>query len=213
MCIDILYYFAIYNYREYYLKLKDISTIRTGLVTARKKATAVDSEIISYGAVTLKSFNPNGSLIVSNLDTFVSKEKIKEIYLTQTNDVLIRLREPNIALNISEENSGLVIPSFVAFLRVDETKVDSKFLTYYLNSTTAKRALKAHITGTAINMIKTKDLEDLEILLPSLEEQKKIVEFLDLVSKEINLLQELKNQKEKYYKQVFNNILKKADTK
>ena len=84
------------------MRLKDVSTIRTGLVTARKKATAVDSEIISYKAVTLKSFNPNGSLIVSNLDTFISKEKIKETYLTQANDVLIRLREPNIALNISE---------------------------------------------------------------------------------------------------------------
>jgi len=190
------------------LRLKDVSTIRTGLVTARKKATAVDSEIISYKAITLKSFNPNGSLIVGNLDTFVSKEKIKETYLTQANDVLIRLREPNIALNISEKNSGLVIPSFVASLRVDETKVDSKFLTYYLNSTTAKRALKSSITGTAISMIKTKELEDLEIQLPSLQEQKKIMEFLDLTSKEINLLEELKNQKEKYYQEVFNNILK-----
>jgi len=195
------------------LRLKDVSTIRTGLVTARKKASAVDSEIISYGAVTLKSFNPNGSLIVSNLDTFASKEKIKEIYLTQTNDVLLRLREPNIALNISEKYSGLVIPSFIASLRVDETKVDSKFLTYYLNSTTAKRALNSSITGTAINMIKTKELEDLEIQLPSLEEQKKIVEFLDLTSKEINLLEELKNQKEKYYQEVFNNILKNGEVK
>jgi restriction endonuclease S subunit len=195
------------------LRLKDISTIRTGLVTARKKASAVDSEIISYGAVTLKSFNPNGSLIVDNLDTFVSKEKIKETYLTQSNDVLIRLREPNIAVKIDENNSGLVIPSFVASLRVDETKVDSKFLTYYLNSTTAKRALNSSITGTAINMIKTKELEDLEIKLPPLQEQKKIVDFLDLGVKEINLLEELKNQKEKYYQEVFNNILKKADTK
>jgi len=190
------------------LRLKDVSIIRTGLVTARKKASAVDSEIISYDAVTLKSFNPNGSLIVGNLDTFISKEKIKEIYLTQTNDVLIRLREPNIALNISEKNSGLVIPSFVSSIRVDETKVNSKFLTYYLNSTTAKRALNSSITGTAINMIKTKELEDLEIKLPSLEEQKKIVDFLDLTSKEIDLLEELKNQKEKYYSEVFNNILK-----
>ena len=190
------------------MRLKDVSIIRTGLVTARKKASAVDSEIISYDAVTLKSFNPNGSLIVGNLDTFISKEKIKEIYLTQTNDVLIRLREPNIALNISEKNSGLVIPSFVSSIRVDETKVNSKFLTYYLNSTTAKRALNSSITGTAINMIKTKELEDLEIKLPSLEEQKKIVDFLDLTSKEIDLLEELKNQKEKYYSEVFNNILK-----
>lgn len=194
------------------MKLKNISTIRTGLVTTRKKATIVDSEIIPYKVITLKSFNPNGSLRVDNLDTFISKEKIKETYLTQVDDVLIRLREPNIAINITEENSGLVIPSFVASIRVDKTKVDNKFLTYYLNSTTAKRALNSSITGTAINMIKTKELENLDIQLPSLQEQKKIVEFLDLTSKEINLLEELKNQKEKYYKEAFNNILKKVGT-
>lgn len=195
------------------MRLKDVSIIRTGLVTARKKASAVDSEIISYKAVTLKSFNTNGSLIVDNLDTFVSKEKIKETYLTQANDVLIRLREPNIAIYINSDNSNLVIPSFVATIRIDKTKVSSKFLTYYLNSTTAKRALNRSITGTAINMIKTKELEDLEIKLPSLEEQKKIVEFLDLTNKEIDLLEELKKEKEKYYSEVFNNILKNGAIK
>ncbi len=195
------------------MKLKDISIIRTGLVTARKKASAIDCEIFPYKTVTLKSFNTNGSLIVDNLDTFLSKEKIKETYLTQTDNVLIRLREPNTAVIIDNDNSDLVIPSFVASLSVDETKVYSKFLTYYLNSRTAKKALKAHITGTAINMIKTKELENLEIKLPSLEEQKKIVEFLDLTNKEINLLEELKKEKERYYAEVFNNILKNGAIK
>jgi len=192
------------------LKLKDISNLRTGLVTARKKASAVDEENYSYRAVTLKSFNRNGCLSVEYLDDFTSKEKINKNYLTQHNDILVRLREPNIAVLIDEDNIDLLIPSLVATIRVDSNNVDSKFLTYYLNSTTAKRALNSSITGTAINMIKTKDLEDLQIKLPSLEEQKKIVEFLDLTNKEIDLLEELKNQKEKYYSEVFNKILNGA---
>ena len=195
------------------MKLKDVSSLRTGLVTARKKASVVDNKIISYKAVTLKSFNPNGSLIVNNLDTFVSKEEIKEIYLTQINDVLIRLREPNIAIHVDTDNIGLIVPSFVASIRADETKVNSKFLTYYLNSNIVKKALNSSITGTAINMIKTKELEDLEIELPSLEEQKKIVEFLDLTNTEINLLRSLKKEKEKYYSELFNNILKNGAIK
>lgn len=192
------------------MRLKDVSIIRTGLVTARKKASIIDSKTISYKSVTLKSFNHNGSLIVNNLDTFISKEKIKDTYLTQTNDVLIRLREPNIAVNIDKDNSSLVIPSFVASLRVDDTRIDSKFLTYYLNSNIAKKALKSSIAGTIIGMIKTKELENLEIIIPSLDEQKKLVKFLDLGNEEINLLKNLKNQKERYYKQVFDNILKQG---
>jgi len=190
------------------LKLKDISNLRTGLVTARKKASAIDEETYSYRAVTLKSFNRNGCLSVKYLDNFTAKEEINENYLTQYNDILVRLREPNFAVLIDEDNINLLIPSLVATIRVVSDSVDSKFLTYYLNSTVVKRALNSSITGTAINMIKTKELENLEIQIPSLEEQKKIVEFLDLTSKEINLLEELKNQKEKYYQEVFNNILK-----
>ena len=195
------------------MKLKDISNLRTGLVTARKKASAVDRETFDYKAVTLKSFNRNGSLSVEYLDDFTAKEEIKKNYLTQYNDILVRLREPNIAVLIDENNIDLLIPSVVATIRIDSDSVDSKFLTYYLNSTTAKRALNSSITGTAINMIKTKELEDLQIKLPSLEEQKKIVEFLDLTNKEIDLLEELKNQKEKYYSEVFNNILKNGAIK
>jgi len=195
------------------LKLKDVSNLRTGLVTARKKASVVDNKTMSYKVVTLKSFNHNGSLIVNNLDTFISKEEIKEIYLTQTNDVLIRLREPNIAIHVNKDDIGLVVPSFVASIRVDETKINSKFLTYYLNSNIVKKALNSSVAGTAIGMIKTKELEELEIKLPSLEEQKKIVKFLDLTNKEIDLLEELKNQKEKYYSEVFNNILKNGAIK
>jgi len=195
------------------LKLKDISNLRTGLVTARKKASIADKETFDYKAVTLRSFNNNGCLSVEHLDNFTAKEQINANYLTQYNDILVRLREPNIAVLIDEDNLDLLIPSLVATIRVNSDSVDSKFLTYYLNSTIVKRALKAHITGTAINMIKTKELEDLQIKLPSLEEQKKIVEFLDLTNKEIDLLEELKNQKEKYYAEVFNNILKSGEIK
>jgi len=195
------------------LKLKDISNLRTGLVTARKKASAVDKEAFDYRAVTLKSFNRNGCLSVKHLDNFTSKEKINKNYLTQYNDILVRLREPNIAVLIDEDNTGLLISSLVATIRVNSDSVDSRFLTYYLNSQVVKRALNSSITGTAINMIKTKELEDLEIKLPSLEEQKKIVEFLDLTNKEIDLLRSLKTEKEKYYAEVFNNILKNGAIK
>lgn len=195
------------------MRLKDISNLRTGLVTARKKASVVDRETFNYKAVTLKSFNRNGFLSVEYLDDFTAKEQINANYLTHYNDILVRLREPNIAVLIDGDNLDLLIPSFVAIIRVDSDSVDSKFLTYYLNSTIVKRALKAHITGTAINMIKTKELENLQIKLPSLQEQKKIVKFLDLTNKEIGLLEELKNQKEKYYSEVFNNILKNGAIK
>lgn len=195
------------------MRLKDIATVRTGLVTARKKADAFDLETFSYRLVTLKSFSPKGTLNIDFLDDFVSNEKIKKVYLTQDSDILVRLREPNIAIYVDEANIGLVIPSFVASIRVDKTKVDVKFLTYYLNSTVAKKLLKSSLSGTSINMIKTKELEELKVQFPPLDKQKQIAKFLDIGNKEISLLEELKQQKTKYYNQLFINILKKEDIK
>lgn len=189
------------------MKLKEISNLRTGLVTARKKASVVDENTFTYKAVTMKSFNSNGTLNIEDLDKFEAKEKIELNYLTQPNDILVRLREPNIAVFIDTNATDLLIPSLVSIIRVNSSEVDSKFLTYYLNSNVAKRALESSLKGTTISMIKTKDLEDLKIKLPSLEEQKKIVAFLDLTNKEISLLEELKSEKEKYYAEVFNKIL------
>ncbi len=60
------------------------------------------------------------------------------------------------------------------------------------------------------NSVKEKNLR---LSASSYVEQKKIVKFLDLTSKEIDLLEELKNQKEKYCQEVFSNILKNGAIK
>jgi len=191
------------------LKLKDISNLRTGIVTSRKKASLSDKEIFTYKTVTLKSFNQNSCLNINDSDSFESKEKIDSIYLTQTDDILVRLREPVTAIYIDEECQNLLIPSLVSIIRVTKDEnINSKFLAYYLNSNVVKRALESSLKGTTISMIKTKDLEDLNIKLPSLKEQNKIVEFLDLSKEELTLLENLKTEKEKYYSTVFEKLLK-----
>lgn len=191
------------------MKLKDISNLRTGIVTSRKKASLSDKEIFTYKTVTLKSFNQNSCLNINDSDSFESKEKIDSIYLTQTDDILVRLREPVTAIYIDEECQNLLIPSLVSIIRVTKDEnINSKFLAYYLNSNVVKRALESSLKGTTISMIKTKDLEDLNIKLPSLKEQNKIVEFLDLSKEELTLLENLKTEKEKYYSTVFEKLLK-----
>ena len=119
-----------------------------------------------------------------------------------------------------------ICPSDWSLYKVDEnwqmpTKLGSTYKPYFWNQ--FKHSIY-NINGISIwlkidsNRLgvvfgTTKELEDLQIQLPSLEEQKKIVEFLDLTNKEIDLLEELKNQKEKYYSEVFNNILKNGAIK
>jgi len=184
-----------------------IANIRTGLVLSRKKAALSDEDKVHYKQITLKSFSTSIRLKEEYFDEFISTEEIDPTYISKVGDIVVRLREPNIAAYINDKSAGLVIPSLMSIIRVEDSNIDNEFLAYYLNSMSIRQSLKQKIKGTTIPMIKTKDLESLDIVLPSLEEQKKVVEVLKLTEKETKLLEQLKKQKEIFGQAVLDTII------
>ena len=189
------------------MKLNDIASIRTGLVLSRKKAARDDPKQYSYKQITLKSFSNSVTLQSDYFDDFISIEKIDDKYLTQAGDIIVRLRKPNTAVYIDEESSGLVVSSLFAIVRVNESTVNNTFLAHYLNSKEVLKALDRELKGTTIPMIKIKDLENLTIILPPIEVQERLVEFMKLFQKELQLLDKLKQEKTQFSKAVLDTII------
>ncbi len=189
------------------MKLKEIAEIRTGLVLSRKKATLSDAVRVHYKQITLKSFNMTTSLTRNDLDVFVSTENIPTTYISQVGDVVVRLREPVTAVYIDEKTQGMIIPSLMAIIRVQSSLIDSEFLAYYINASTTQKMLKKEIKGTSIAAIKTKDLEDIEVVLPPLDTQKNIVEVMKLSENEIALLEKLKKEKQQLSQTILDTII------
>ncbi|MCB4784411.1 MAG: restriction endonuclease subunit S, partial [Sulfurovum sp.] len=71
----------------------------------------------------------------------------------------------------------------------------------------AQRILKQDVKGTAIPMLKTKDLEQLKITLPPIEKQKELVKFLELSDKERKLLLHLAHTKQQLSQTILNTII------
>jgi type I restriction enzyme S subunit len=69
------------------------------------------------------------------------------------------------------------------------SKVNSKFVSYLLNSTIGKQLLLAVITGNTVKHILASDMKQLEISLPNLHEQTVIANVLDCAAREIDLLE------------------------
>ena len=189
------------------MKLKEIATVRTGLVLSRKKAAFHDDVKHFYRQITLKSFSDSITLQSQYFDDFISTEEINDTYISQAGDILVRLREPNTAVYIDEDYAGFVVPSLMVIIRVDDERVDNAFLAHYLNSRVVRRILEREVKGTTIPMIKTRDLEDLDIVLPLLQEQKKAVAFMKLAAKELQLLEKLKEEKKCYSQAVLETII------
>ena len=188
-------------------KLGDLSIVRTGLVISRKKARLDSPQKKEYEQISLRCFGTDVKLDKSKKDLFVSAEEIDTKYLTQEGDVVVRLRSPSSAVYIEKEDVGLLIHSLLAIIRVESSMLDAKYLAYYINARATQRILKQDVKGTAIPMLKTKDLEELKIALPPLEKQKEVVKFLELVDKERVLLHHLAEEKQQLSQAVLDTII------
>ena len=189
------------------IRLGDIATIRTGLVVARKKAQLDSDYKIEYEQISLRYFGTGVRLDKSEKDIFVSSEEIDSKYFTQEGDVVVRLRSPSSAVYIEKEDAGLLLHSLLAVIRVEGDKLDAKYLAYYINAYSTQRILKQDVKGTAIPMLKTKDLEQLKVTLPPIEKQKELVKFLELADKERELLLMLAKEKKQFSQTILNTII------
>ena len=196
------------------MKLSYICTIKTGLVLHRKKAATYDDVQIHYKLLSLKAFNNSTSLDSDYIDSFMASEELDGSYLSQVGDIVVRLRAPIQAVYIDEDSKGLIVPSLMSIIRLkDDTMIDAEYLAYYLNSSGVQRSLQKKIKGTTIPMVKTTDLNDIDVVLPPIQVQKDLVAYLKLSEKEIHLLEQLKEKKANLSKELLDTMIQQTKEK
>ena len=193
------------------INLSKIAEIKTGLVLSRKKAEAHSPSEYSYKIVSLKSFTEDAIYDDAFADEFISSEQINEEYKVSQGDILLRLREPNLAVYIDKEYSDLIFTSLMVRIRIKSDKFDPHFVAHHLNSSAVKRALAPDLSGTAIAMIGVSSINNIKIPTLNLQTQNKIVKYLNLVRQESEILQNLRAAKQKYNKSIFENLIKKEE--
>lgn len=188
------------------IELKDISEIKIGLMTERKKALVSDTVKIYYDLVSLRSFNEDGIYNHVFSENFISNEQLKDEYLVRKGDVLIRLRWPNFAVSIDTEYENLIFSSLVARVRL-KSGFEPKFMAYYLNSSIVKKALYSDISGR-IAAIKVSDLAKIKVPNISLQKQHQIVKFLEVSAKKYEILTSLAEKNKILTKKLFQEAIK-----
>src|SRR6185437_16192464 len=160
--------------------LKDLVDIKVGLPLERKRRSYLDEKSYAYNSLTLKSFATTLSISENTLDQFIASEQIGAQYLTETNNVIVRLRTPIQAIYVDIKNPGLLISSLMAKITIIfPNLLDSRYLALFINSVYAQNQLQKNIKNTSIPMVKISDIMNLEIKPPSLDEQIKIVTFME----------------------------------
>lgn len=167
------------------MRLADACTIHTGY-TARGRLEPVAAGGVL--AIQLRDISPEGIVDPERL-TRVQLEGLAERYFVRTGDVLFRSRgERNTASALDErlqEPALAVLPLMV--LRPRRDVVTPEYLAWAINQPPAQRHFDSAARGTNIRMIPRSSLDDLELDVPDIETQGKIVAVDALAEREREL--------------------------
>jgi len=188
-------------------KLGQISDILTGLVVKRKQADQFEVDFSAYKLLTLKSLDQDGYLNSHRLEDFDSTEILDPKYLTKLNDVVIRLSSPYTAILIREGEAGHIISSLFITIRNLDKRVLPEYLSILLNNEKIKQYLIKCSVGSKIQIVNTSSIKNIDIEIPNLEQQKKIIEITILIKKEKRLFAELLKTKAKFNNELVNKLL------
>lgn len=187
--------------------LGDVADVKTGLVLSRKKAEIKYDAKATYKLITLKNITENGVVIKDSFEEFVSNDSLEEHYFTKEGDVLMRLNYPHTAVFIEKQYSGLLVPSYFAIIKVDQTKFLPEYVACYLNSNAVKKELERSHAGSRIPSTNQNVIKMLPVVQTTLSKQKALVELNRLHQKEIELYQLLMGEKKKWFNAVSDKII------
>ena len=181
-------------YRKNHARLADLCGINTGL-TVRGKLEAASAGGIR--AAQMRDVVPGEDLSIDALPSF-NLDLPPEKYLIEGGEVLFRSRgETNTASVAATSLTGpaaVTLPLII--LRTDKNRLLPHYLAWAINHPRAQQFLGAAAQGQTIRMIPKSALEQLEIPLPDLETQHRIVAAHELARREVHLLRRLADRRE-----------------
>lgn len=168
------------------IKIKQIVDVITGYTFRGAIQEYPDSSLFVLQAKNIEkdtlSINVS-DLVAAVCDTSHTKAFIKPKDVVISNKGVFRSA-------VVRSNKKILASSSVYILRVKDNKlVFPEYLALYLNSPIGQQKLNHLMTGAAIKYILRKDIENINIHLISLEDQRKLVDFYYNIFTQINLLE------------------------
>lgn len=130
----------------------------------------------------------------------IDMDEVKEHHLARRGDLIFRSRGLVTTAAILLEDPGRAVVA-APLLRIRISNPDiilPEYLNWYIGQRDAQIYLTSRAKGTTQTMISKETIEDLEVALPSLDKQKKIVELASLAAREQVLLNTLAEKRDQH---------------
>ena len=165
-------------------RLGDIAAIQVGYTfRSRIEADAKGNVLV----IQMKDLRDDGIVRAETL-TRTHVDDLKKNQLAFGDDIIFRARgQNNTAGIISSDIANAIIAAPLIRMRIAEPMAYPRYVMWFINQPDSQKKLASNAKGTAQKMISKDDLGQLEISLPAIEHQHKIVEISMLEEKEQRL--------------------------
>lgn len=198
------------NEKVEWKKLKNILiSINTGLNPRKNFVLNDKSEVLTSWYITTKDYSQTEKIeFLENKTARISEEarkKINQRSKLEKGDLLFSAvgTVGKIAL-VDIEPSNFDVNESTFILKPNYSIVNNRYLMYYLRGSVFQDKLNSKLRGSTLSGIRKGDLECMEIPIPSLENQGKIVEILDKFTNHVSELQselQLRTKQFEYYRE------------
>lgn len=153
--------------------LGDLCSIATGAPISRIKKIKSDDNPFQ-AKVLVPGAMRKGEIVEAELAS-ENVANVKEEFFTREGDVIVKASTPYGCVYIDGNNKGLLTTSYSFILRpLRDAEIDTRYLCLFLNSPQSIREMERMSSGMTIQLIKKKDLAEMPIPIPSLNEQKRL---------------------------------------
>jgi restriction endonuclease S subunit len=188
------------------IKLRWVSSIVPGHPFRGAMPISIDSGI---RVVQMKDLLESGKINWA-ATTQVSLESKKEPDWLTDGDILFAARSTrNIASLIENCPPNILAAPYFYVIRINNKKVLPKFLVWQLNQGPLQKYFQREAEGSITKSIKKSSLEEVEIAVPSIETQQKIISMAEIFDREKEICQKLISNSESIMNSIAVNILNK----
>ena len=167
------------------LKLANIATIQSAYHFREKIENDKDGNI---QFIQFKDIDELNRINYDNLSK-ISLPNIRQSQLLEKGNILMKCRGINFSASIIDKNvQNTIATSHFFILKIKNQNIIPEYLAWFLNEATTQKIIKLGVGGSYMQVLNKKFLENLEITIPSINIQKKIINLHSLGEQEQKLL-------------------------
>ncbi len=178
------------------LKIKQLATVQMGYSFRSRLEASRSGEV---AVIQMKDLLKDNTVGCKKL-VKIEMDRVKKHHLVQKGDLVFRSRGQITTAAILLEDPGKAVVA-APLLRIRIAKPDKilpEYLNWYISQRDAQIFLASRAKGTVQKMISKQSIENLEVYLPILEQQKNIVDLARLSAREQTILGTLSEKRDQY---------------